>query len=139
MNFNCFMKGTKLKCCVASYHISCTYIFQLFTSTNFARQLNLTELNHSNHESVRRKTFQKDALFLQATSTGHLKILSLFQYLKLQAKIETKKCLQSIYFCSKTGFLPPKSSFLHLFQAFGHRNPDSLIALGLEELGDIEV
>ena len=120
MNFNCTVKGTMLKYCVACYHISCTYIF-----FSFSRQ----QILHESRTWHKIEPFQSwicqqenvsklRSFFIsnQLWTAANLKPLSA----KLLPKIETKKMLVvHIFFCSETGFLPPKSSFLDFFQAFG--------------------
>ena len=98
------------------------------------------ELKPSNHESVRRKMFQNFALFLisnQFWAPENLKPLSV---LNIASKNRNKTNACSPFFSiSKLAFCPLHFFFYISFKLLGHRNPDSLIALGLEELGDIEV
>ena len=133
MNFIWFVKGTMLKYCAASYHISCIYIFFSFP---------LQQILHESWTWHRIELFQ--SWICQKENVSELRSFFISNQFWTT---ENLKPLLVINIASKnrnrkknawtTLFFPVNLLFHIFFKLLGHRNPDSLIALGLEELGDI--
>ena len=121
MNFIWFVKGTMLKYCAASYHISCIYIFFSFPLQQILHECwtwHRIELFQSwicQKENV--SELRSFFISNQFWTAENLKPLSVFN---IATKNRNKKDARTpFFFCFKTVFLPPKSSFLHFVQAFG--------------------